>query len=124
MNLIPGNEAEYSGENHMPSKYRNVPVTIDNIRFHSSGEGKRYLALRLLERAGEIYNLELQPKYPLIVNGIKCGSYIGDFRYMDMRNGCVVLEDWKGGPSTPVYRLKKRIVEAIYPGVRITEVRK
>ena len=107
----------------MANKYRNIPVTIDNIRFHSSGEGKRYVALRLLEKAGEIYNLELQPKYPLIVNGIKCGAWIGDFRYMDMRNGCVVVEDFKGH-LTDVYKLKKKLVEAIYPGVKIVEVRK
>jgi len=87
-------------------------------------EARRYGQLKIMERAGEIADLELQPVYPLVVAGIKIGKYIGDFRYVEMRKGAAVarvVEDCKG-VRTPVYRLKKKLVEALYPGVKIVEV--
>jgi len=68
--------------------------------------------------AGEIINLELQPKFPIEVNGIKICTYIADFRYKE-RDGTEVVEDCKGF-KTDVYRLKKKLVKAIY-GIEILE---
>jgi hypothetical protein len=101
------------------NKYRARSITVDGIRFPSRLEANRYGELKLLERAGEISGLTLQPEYPLTVNGVNCGTYRADFRYVEKANG-TVIEDTKGF-RTPVYRLKKRIVEAIY-GIKITEV--
>src|SRR5579872_4879033 len=42
--------------------------TADGVVFASKAEMLRYRELRLLERAGEIRNLELQPRYPLVAN--------------------------------------------------------
>lgn len=92
-------------------KYRNKPVVIDNIKFDSMKEGRRYQDLKLLERGKVITDLELQPKYDLMVNGKKCGFYKADFRYQE--NGKTVIEDCKGF-KTPVYNLKKKLVQAIY----------
>jgi hypothetical protein len=100
-------------------KYKAKAVTIDGIRFASQAEGKRYLELKALEASGAITHLELQPKYSIVINGIKVCSYIGDFRYRTAQ-GCI-LEDVKG-MITPIYRLKKKIVEAMYPGTTITEI--
>jgi hypothetical protein len=97
--------------NAWKSKYRAQPVTIDGIRFASKKEGARYMELKLLERAGQIKNLELQPRYDLIVNGVNCGFYKGDFRYFE--NGKRVCEDVKG-MKTPVYNLKAKLVRALY----------
>lgn len=105
------------------SKYGAIPTVVDGIRFASRAEAKRYGELKLMEKAGEISNLELQPVYPLTVNGIRVGKYVGDFRYIDRRSNRMTLEDTKG-VRTPVYALKKRLVEAIYPGVEIVEVSK
>lgn len=71
----------------------------------------------LLLAAGEISDLELQPKYPIHINGIHCFTYVADFRYVEA--GKTITEDVKG-MKTPVYRLKKRCVEASY-GIQITE---
>jgi len=76
--------------------------------------------LRLLERAGEISNLELQPKFPITVNGTKVCTYIADFAYFTPKEK--IVEDVKG-VLTPMYRLKKKLTEAVYRGVKITEVR-
>ena len=101
------------------SKYRAVRTTVDNITFASKAEARRYQELRMLVRAGKIEHLHLQPRYPLVVNRVKIGAYVGDFLYQ--RDGVEVLEDVKGCP-TPVYRLKKKLMKAIY-GIEIQEVR-
>lgn len=103
------------------SKYRAVPCVVDGWRFDSQAEGNRYRELVLLGLSGAIDNLELQPTYPLIVNGVLVGTYRADFAYRDLRaGGALVVEDVKGF-RTPVYRLKKRMVEALH-GVEIREI--
>lgn len=112
-------------------KYGAKPTTVDGIRFASKAEARRYGELKLLEKAGEIARLELQPKFDLHIaakvrgcpQGVrhpsKVCTYIADFSYID-RNGKAVYEDTKGF-RTPVYRLKKKMVEKEY-GITITEV--
>lgn len=106
-----------------PSKYRAKPTVVDGIRFDSMKEARRYGELKLLERAGEISELELQPRFPLTVHfwddHERIGEYRGDFRYYD-RNGEEIVEDVKGF-KTPLYRWKKKHVEAQY-GIQIREV--
>ena len=41
------------------SKYGNQKITIDNITFDSTGEGLRYKELKLLEKTGQITDLQL-----------------------------------------------------------------
>ena len=84
---------------------------IDGIRFASLKEGRRYKELKLLEKSGQIQNLELQPRYDLIINSIKIGFYKADFRYNE--NGKQVVEDVKGY-KTDVYKLKKKMIKAVY----------
>ncbi len=94
-----------------------MPTSIDGHRFPSKKEGARYLVLRAMEKAGDIHRLELQPRYPLIVNGERIGTYVGDFRYFE--GNTLILEDVKG-VLTPVYRLKRKLVKALY-GLEIRE---
>lgn len=93
------------------SKYRAVPTFVDGIRFASKAEAKRYQELKLLERAGEISRLELQPRYDITINGTKVCTYVGDFRYFTKDKQ--VLEDVKG-VKTPVYRIKRKLLSALY----------
>lgn len=107
------------------SKYRACPVIVDNIRFGSKAEARRYDELKLLERAGKIQRLELQPAFELHApSGEVVGTYRGDFRYWATGHptGPGFVEDVKGF-ATPVYKLKKRMVEAEH-GIAITEVRR
>ena len=46
-------------------KYGNQKVIIDGIKFDSKAEAERYKELKILERAGKIRGLRLQPKYLL-----------------------------------------------------------
>jgi len=105
-----------------PTKYRNRKTSYMGIQFDSQKEKDRYQDLVLLERAGLIQDLELQPRYDLVVNGHKLGFYRGDFRYKEVATDTVVLEDVKSPVTrTAVYMLKKKLVKAIYD-VEITEV--
>lgn len=102
------------------SKYNAIKTEVDGYIFASRKESNYYLELTLREKAGEISDLELQPKYPCVVNGKLVCNYVADFRYYDIKNKYTVIVDVKGF-KTPVYRLKKKLVEAIY-NIVITEV--
>lgn len=122
------------------NKYRNIKVECDGVHFDSSKERDRYLELKLLARAGEIKDLELQPQVKFCVNGRKVvirskgypnGRHVGykaDFRYTDCRTGQEIWEDVKAaaklGKRRAVsrdYPLRKAFLEAIY-GIQVREV--
>lgn len=100
-----------------PHKFGAVRTAVDGISFSSKKEARRYAELKLLERGRKISQLTLQPVYPLIINGVDCGRYIGDFRYVE--NDITVVEDCKG-MRLPLYVLKCKLVKALY-GIEITE---
>ena len=93
------------------TKYGAIKTVVDGITFASKKEAKRYTELKLLEREGEISRLELQPRYDITINGVKVCTYVGDFRYFTKAKQ--VLEDCKGF-KTPLYRLKAKLVRALY----------
>lgn len=119
------------------SKYGAKRTTVDGITFASRKEARRYGDLRLLERAGEIRGLRVQPRYPIIINGqpVKYPSgrplvYVADFSYYDVKRGATVVEDVKGirktprapgekkprheGTDTDASQIKRALVAAIY----------
>lgn len=104
----------------MRSKYGAIKTEFDGYVFDSRKEAARYQELKLLEMAGEIGYLKLQPAYPCIVNGVKICDYYADFEYITTADLKRHTEDVKGY-KTDVYRLKKKLVEAIY-NIEIEEV--
>lgn len=109
------------------SKYGAVRTEVDGITFASKKEAKRYGELKLLEKAGEIKELQLQPEFVLhapsryiSTQKVKVGVYRADFRYRQGPRGILVIEDVKG-KRTAMYSWKKRHVEAEY-NVQIIEV--
>ena len=101
-----------------PRKYRNEPTEVDGRKFDSLAEARRYRELTWLRDAGKISQLRLQPRYPIVVNGVKICEYVADFEYLGQAG--MVLEDVKG-VKTAVYKLKKRLMLAVH-GIDITEV--
>lgn len=98
-----------------PHKYGAIKSDCANGHTHPSRkEQRRCDELHLMQKAGMINNLVVQPVYELMVEDVYVGKYIGDFEYRN--DGVLITEDCKGGNATktPVYRLKKRIFEAIY----------
>ena len=92
-------------------KYNARKTEIDGFVFASKREAGRYSELKLLEQAGEITNLVLPPRYPCFVNGKLVTTYVADFQYC--KGNELHVEDAKGY-KTDVYRLKKKLVEALY----------
>ena len=91
--------------------------TVDGITFDSMAEMNRYMELKMLERAGIITDLELQPKFLLIPKTEKGGRavyYIADFKYV--KDGKTIYEDVKGVQTT-VCKLKKKLLFYKYPDI-------
>jgi hypothetical protein len=104
------------------TKYGNKPTVVDNIRFDSIAEAKRYSELKLLEYAGEIRDLKLQPKFIFEYGGVRIGSYKADFQYLLPHSSVLVVEDVKSlSTKTQMYRLRKRMMLAFH-GIEIREV--
>lgn len=96
------------------NKYNNHKTKVDGIEFDSVREAERYKELKLLEKAGEIEYLELQPKVVLqdkfVYKGktIRAITYKADFAYFDKRKQKSVIEDVKG-METDVFKIKKKM---------------
>lgn len=101
------------------SKYSAKPTVVDGRKFASKAEARRGSELQALERARVIEKLEYQPRYPIDVNGQRICVYVGDFRYVE--NGKSITEDVKGC-KTDIYKLKRRLLLAVYPGIDHREV--
>jgi hypothetical protein len=101
------------------SKYRAIPTVIDGARFDSRLEARYYATLQLEQRAGFVREFRRQPNYLLEVNGVWVGRYVADYEVV-RADGEIQVVDCKGF-KTPVYRLKRRLFEALYP-FRILEV--
>lgn len=107
----------------MKNKYKNKKVEYNGIKFDSKKELARYKDLLLLQRAGEISGLILQPKVKFEVNGkplkqMEKGSrqvtYTADFSYI--KDNKRVWEDVKS-PATAkaeAFKIKKALFETIY----------
>lgn len=108
-------------------KYGNNPIIVNGHPFASKAEARRYEQLLIMEQAGAIKGLRLQPKYELIPKFRKNGKtirkteYIADFEYIE--DGKTIVEDVKGF-ATDVYKLKKKLFEYRYPKLTIKEVKK
>lgn len=110
------------------TKYNSRPVEHDGIRFDSLAEYRRYGELVLLERAGEITDLTVHPRF-LLQEAFKYNGHIeraiyyeGDFQYTSP-DGWTVVEDVKSPATrTPVYMVKRKLFLARYPEVKFMEV--
>lgn len=107
------------------------------MTFDSAKEYRRYCELKLLEKAGEITDLQMQVKFILIPSqreadiigsrgGTKKGkliekecAYYADFVYTD-KNGQRVVEDTKGMRTTD-YIIKRKLMLYVH-GIRIREL--
>ncbi len=127
------------------AKLGNKKVTVDGIEFDSIKEARRYGELKLLQRAGQIEQLELQKEFELIPaqyetfprygktgkrlqDGNRCTEkscvYKADFTYI--QNGQQIVEDVKGyrDPASAAYAkfvIKRKLMLWRY-GIRITEI--
>ena len=101
------------------SKYSAKRTVCGHDHMHDSKmEAARCDALHALQLTGNITALEQQPEFRVVVGGKHVCTYKADFAYFTANTR--IVEDVKG-MLTPVYRLKKKLVEAAHPGTVITE---
>lgn len=94
------------------SKYRNAPIEIDGIRFASKKEAQYFVNLKLMERTGDVYGVELQKRYALIgPDGALITTYVADFVYWDQREKRHRIVDVKG-VETDVFKLKRKMMRS------------
>jgi hypothetical protein len=110
------------------SKYKNCKTLINGHEFASKAEAKRYAELHVLNNAGVISQLKLQSKYELIPKQRRSDGtmerachYLADFEYIE--NGNLIVEDVKGGKSTPEFIIKRKLMLDKY-GITVREIRK
>lgn len=124
------------------NKYNSKKVVIDGMVFDSKKEARRYNQLKIMENAGQIYNLDRQHKFILIpaqyeqadeyyTKGEKKGqrkkgkiierecAYYADFIYQT-KDGKLIVEDTKG-VRTKDYVIKRKLMLYVY-GIRIIEI--
>lgn len=109
-----------------PSKFKNKRYQLDGISFMSKAEAAYYwFHIKPREKVGDINNLVLQPRIRCEIGGQKICDYIADFSFFDRQEegqhgqrGCQVVIEVKGY-KTDVYRLKIKLVHALYPGMKI-----
>ena len=120
-------------------KYNNRKVTVDGMTFDSRKEYIRWCELVLLQRAGQITDLQRQVKFELIPTQYeykprygKLGrclkdskhrvenavNYVADFVYQ--KDGQTVVEDTKGF-KTKDYIIKRKLMLHVH-GIKILEV--
>lgn len=108
------------------NKFGAVPTTVDGVRFASQKEARRWSELCLLEKAGEIEDLQRQ--VVLILQGkddvvrTRKGRPMRitvDFSYVEVSTGLRIYEDAKGMPTRD-YEVRKGVAAA--QGVEIIEV--
>jgi len=104
-------------------KYGNRKVHLDGYIFDSAREAKYYQDHKYLQQAGEISQLEVHPVFKIVVNGIKIGRYTADLSFRE-KSGRYRVIDVKSPitAKTEAFRLRKRLVEALYPHIEIEVV--
>jgi len=112
------------------NKYGAKKVIVDGIAFDSQKEARRWCELKLLERAGEIYDLQRQVPFVVIpvqkdergkVIEREC-KYVADFVYKNKGSLRSVVEDVKSPATRTKEYIIKRKLMLYRNGIRIKEV--
>lgn len=101
------------------SKWGNVKVVVDNIKFDSTKEAERYIELKLLQTHSVISELRIQVPYQLNDGGKYSFKYIADFEYIS--EGKKITEDVKPWDQnkkqfvfTPLFKKKAKLMKKIH----------
>lgn len=90
-------------------------------KFDSKAERNHWYELALLQDSGLIAGMVIQPRFPIVIEGVEVGRYYGDFAYTD-EHGAYRVIDVKG-QDTALSRFKRKCVKAQY-GIDVEIVKK
>jgi hypothetical protein len=112
----------------MTNKYHNKKAkSQDGNVFSSKLERNRYEELRLLEMAGEIKDLVLQPEYVLL-HGFRDrhGKYHRPIKYradFGYHEGVLPVIEESKGYDTAVWKIKQKLFLSKYPEIELRVIR-
>ena len=104
-------------------KYGNTKVEVDGVVFDSKREAADYQKLKLMQAAGAISGLTLQPEFELQSGFTDAWGkkwrpiiYRADFSFME--NGVLVVVDTKGF-KTAEFKLKEKLFRHRYRSIEL-----
>lgn len=110
------------------AKYGNRKTEANEVVFDSAKEANRYQELLILQKAGIVSEIELQPRFVLqdaYMDGprlVRKLEYVADFR-VTYSDGSVEIEDVKSpATKTKTYLIKKKLFRKLYPDIVFREV--
>lgn len=104
------------------NKFNAKKVNYRGMTFDSQGEFKRYLFLLAEQDQGHIKDLKRQVPFKFNIDGKWIFTYKADHVYK-LPCGKEIIEDFKGAPPLPIFKLKAKLLKAKY-GLNIVIVRK
>jgi hypothetical protein len=111
----------------MSNKFGAKKTIIDGISFDSIKEGNYYSQLLQLKKAknenDRVIEIELQPRFDIKINDKNIGFYKADFgiTFADGTKKIIDVKGLKKGSAYQLFKLKKKIVEALY-NIEIIEI--
>lgn len=96
------------------NKFNAKRTVVDSVTYDSKAEAIWIQELKILERQGIIRDLETQKVFPLVVNGHHIAEYHADVVFFDVDAGRRRVQDCKGAKATPAFKLKARLMLALY----------
>lgn len=117
---------QLDGGDAKPSKYGNRKASADGIEFDSTAEMQYYQVLAARQAAGEISELEIQPRFEVIPGFRDMAGkrhaprhYTPDFQFKEQ--GRIVVIEVKGF-KTEAYILRRTLFLYQYPHLEFREV--
>ena len=110
------------------TKYNNIKIIVDGIKFVSKAEADYYLYLKQMVEEGVVSTFSCQPKFTLIPSYEKYGkkvrpsTYTPDF-YVKYANGNEEYIDVKG-MGTQAGELRRKLFDYLYPELTLKWVAK
>lgn len=110
-------------------KYRNIKCSAGGENFDSRKEARRFQELKLCEKAGDIRDLKVHPRFVLL-DGFVDGAgeyhrpitYVADYQYFDVKEGVTVVEDVKALNRktgklilTEAFKIKRKLLLNVLP---------
>lgn len=98
------------------SKYNNIKTSHNGRVFDSKREAEHAKLLESMRKAKnpsqKVIQILYQSKFPIVIKEKKICDYVADFYVLFADDHCEIHE--VKGFKTAVYKLKKKLVEAVY----------
>lgn len=104
------------------NKYHAQIVEYCGRKYDSAGEANYAMKLDWRKKAGEIINITPQFPIKIMVGGVFICLYVIDFK-IELKNGCFEYHEYKGC-ETDLWKLKWKLVKALYPDWNFVLIKK